>query len=271
MSSYHPRELAFFTKRPKVPKALSGLSTADLESLLKAVDRGDVECPVTQVGLLARLGSRAVQAAQALAGADRAGVEAALRIAVAERVHGAPPRLELVWIGPEASSSATRDTSVVVRRLFERARESVIVGGYSYDHGEELFRSLYEGMKSHGVRAAFFLDIDGHADYPSGAHEYAHAQIDAFFIENWPFGQPRPDVYYDARTAVKGPPWASLHAKCVVVDQRYALIGSANFTQRGHERNVEAGVLIDDEDFACRLVAQWRSLIDSGAMTRYRG
>jgi phosphatidylserine/phosphatidylglycerophosphate/cardiolipin synthase-like enzyme len=94
--------------------------------------------------------------------------------------------------------------------------------------------------------------------------------LNPVFLENWPF-EARPDVYYDPRTAVRGPPWVSLHAKCVVVDQRFTLIGSANFTTRGQERNVEAGVLIEDEDFARRLAAQWQSLIDAGTMRRYGG
>jgi len=255
-----------------VPKALSGVSTPDLEALLRAVERGELDFPLSATTLLAAgLGGRSEQAAKALAGAQQAGVAAALRAAIAERVHRPPPRLELVWTGPEARSSTTRDTSVVVRRLFEGARQSVIVGGYSFDHGEELFRPLFEAMKQHRVRATFFLDIEGHTDDPSQANAYARAKIDEFFIDNWPFGQPRPEIYYDPRTAVKGPPWASLHAKCVVVDQRLVLIGSANFTERGQERNVEAGVLIEDEDFAVRLEAQWRSLIDSGAMRRYAG
>lgn len=254
------------------PKALSGLPLHDLEALLRAVQRGNVDCPVTEAALLAAgFGNRASQAAVALAGANQAGVEAALRAAIAERMYRPPPRLELVWTGPETPTSATRDTSVVVRRLFEGARESVIVAGYSFDHGEDIFRPLYDGMKLYGVRVSFYLDIEGTADTASQADAYARARIDEFFIENWPFGHPLPDVFYDPRTAVKGPPWASLHAKCVVVDQRITLIGSANFTERGQERNVEAGVLIEDEDFACRLVAQWRSLVDSRVVRRYAG
>ena len=70
---------------------------------------------------------------------------------------------------------------------------------------------------------------------------------------------------------MRGPPWASLHAKCVVVDERLTLIGSANFTQRGQERNVEAGVLIDDEFFAKALTAQWSTLVSAEVMRRYRG
>ena len=53
-------------------------------------------------------------------------------------------------------------------------------------------------------------------------------------------------MYYDRRALVPGPPYASLHAKCVVVDGAQTFISSANFTQRAQERNIEVGVLIED-------------------------
>ena len=95
--------------------------------------------------------------------------------------------------------------------------------------------------------------------------------MDAFFRDVWTFGAPKPDVYYDPRTAMKGPPWASLHAKCVVVDDARALITSANFTDRGQTRNIEAGVLIEDKAFAEELAGQWRQLVSEGKVTRYWG
>ncbi len=55
-----------------------------------------------------------------------------------------------------------------------------------------------------------------------------------------------------------------------VVDRRWALVSSANFTDRGLTRNLEAGVLIEDTTFARRLSEQWLALIDSGQMKPYR-
>jgi phosphatidylserine/phosphatidylglycerophosphate/cardiolipin synthase-like enzyme len=49
--------------------------------------------------------------------------------------------------------------------------------------------------------------------------------------------------FYDKRSLLPGPPWCSLHAKCAVVDGARSFISSANFTQRGQERNIEVGVL----------------------------
>jgi hypothetical protein len=48
------------------------------------------------------------------------------------------------------------------------------------------------------------------------------------------------------------------------VDDRFALVTWANFTDRGQTRNIEAGVLVEDRAFASALAAQWRGLIESG-------
>lgn len=87
----------------------------------------------------------------------------------------------------------------------------------------------------------------------------------------WTFGLPKPEVFYDPRTARRGPPWASLHAKCIVVDDERALVTSANFTDRGQTRNIEAGVLIEDRGFAAELAAQWRQLVVWGLVRKYGG
>jgi phosphatidylserine/phosphatidylglycerophosphate/cardiolipin synthase-like enzyme len=62
--------------------------------------------------------------------------------------------------------------------------------------------------------------------------------------------------------------WASLHAKCLVVDRRRALVGSANFTDRGQSRNVEVGAIVEDAAFAGELARQWLGLVDGGLLVR---
>src|SRR4051812_40425419 len=43
--------------------------------------------------------------------------------------------IDLVWTGPEAPGIVNRDTSVVVREMFQGARESVLVAGYAVYQG----------------------------------------------------------------------------------------------------------------------------------------
>jgi phosphatidylserine/phosphatidylglycerophosphate/cardiolipin synthase-like enzyme len=75
----------------------------------------------------------------------------------------------------------------------------------------------------------------------------------------WP---KRPCVYYDPRAlSTDLAICASLHAKCIVIDDEIAFVTSANFTEWAQERNLEAGVLIRDGGFARSLRNQFESLI----------
>ena len=179
---------------------------------------------------------------------------AAVHAALAERASSRPPRLELVWTGPEATTSRARDTRVVVSELFAGAKASVLVAGFRFDHSDRILQPLHAAMRDRGVLAEFFIDA------PTGL---ARAEVAAWFArKHWTFGEPNPAVYVDAR-AVFGPA-ASLHAKCVVVDARWTLITSANFTGRGQERNIELGVLIDNQAFAREVEQHWRSAAAAG-------
>ena len=118
-------------------------------------------------------------------------------------------------------------------------------------------------MKERGVRAKCVVDI---AQIEHGVDPARHLddQLSCFFTKNWPFGEPIPQLYYDKRALEPGPSFCSLHAKCVVVDGMRAFVSSANFTERGRERNIEVGVLIEDALIAGSLLRQWIGLIDGG-------
>jgi phosphatidylserine/phosphatidylglycerophosphate/cardiolipin synthase-like enzyme len=257
---------------PATSRGLSDLSQRELQDLLRALDAGWLSFPINELSLgNAGLSTRhCASVARLLTGFDATTARILLEVALAERLYRPPPRLELVWTGPEARGATARDTGIVIRQLFERAAQSVIIAGFRFDQGESIFRPLHERMQ-HGLDAAMFVDIEGHADTPSGAKAYAERAIDQLIADNWPFGPPFPTIYYDPRSAIAGPPWVSLHAKCIVVDDTFAFITSANFTERGQHRNIEAGVCIEDPDFAERLAAQWRALVARGLVERYGG
>ena len=82
------------------------------------------------------------------------------------------------------------------------------------------------------------------------------------FVENeWP-GARLPRVYYDPRSLAPTSRTASaMHAKCVVVDGREALVTSANFTEAAQTRNIELGLLVEDSLVARRIEEHFHSLI----------
>ncbi|MEQ8272760.1 MAG: hypothetical protein RMA76_44020 [Deltaproteobacteria bacterium] len=59
------------------------------------------------------------------------------------------------------------------------------------------------------------------------------------------------------------PPYLSLHAKCVVVDER-SNGGLRELREPGMQRNLECGVRVEDTALTRRLARQWMDLVWSG-------
>jgi hypothetical protein len=257
---------------------LAGVSTSTLEALRDAIGTGRLSVPVTRDGLTA-LGIRhnLDQIGDALAGHRSTACLAILGVALAER-EAAPPRPALVWSGPDSTGSGARDTAVVLRELFEGARASVILAGYSFKRGSAILEPLHRGMKERALDVRFFVNIaqpESESDWPT----HLAKQWSDFVQEAWPFGAPYPWTYYDVRAERPGgrtrrgsddqPGFVSLHAKCVVVDGQRSFISSANFTEQAQERNIECGVLLDDPHFAEIVGGQWIRLIEAGLVRRF--
>ena len=72
-------------------------------------------------------------------------------------------------------------------------------------------------------------------------------------------GERFPEVFHDLRgLAIGNESKACLHAKCIVIDEERVLVTSANFTQAAHERNIEVGVLLNDQVLAIAMRSQFR-------------
>jgi phosphatidylserine/phosphatidylglycerophosphate/cardiolipin synthase-like enzyme len=249
---------------------LRDVSTSAIERLRVAIAVGQLKTPIHRAALLGSGIRHQLDAIEgALAGHGSAACLAILDVVLAER-EVRRPTPQLVWTGPEEPGGTARDTAVVLRELFESARESVLLAGYSFDHAAGVLAPLHAAMKDHAVEASFFVNIPQVERSDLGVTAHLATHLGGFVQTNWPFGRPVPTLFYDKRALVPGPPFCSLHAKCVVVDAARAFVSSANFTQRGQERNIEVGVLIEDPSFASYLAGQWLGLIEAGIVGEYR-
>ena len=244
--------------------ALVDIALPQLEYLLSLLASRQLAIPLDAAALQAKGLGECWGALRSIQTLDQQGMIAVLEAIVAERVRRPAFQLELVWTGPESRTSFARDTAVVVRQLFEAARRSVLVAGYSFSAGGEILLPLFRAIRDRSVDSMFIPmdDITG-----ASPGESALAGRQRFESTTWTFGRPYPAVYYDPRTVAEGSS-INLHAKCVVVDDRWTMVGSANFTHNAHARNIEVGVLIDDVDFALALTHQWRGLIETGLVAR---
>ena len=251
-------------------RGLTAVSKSTIERLHAALEAGRVKAPISRSKLIAYgLREQLDPLVSTLAGFSTQACLSLLDAVLAEREKFDRPAPELVWTGPEGAHATARDTAVILRDLFESAQERVILAGYTFFNSERVLKALHESMQTRGVVSHFFVQVSQLERGVADPEVALQAQLQRFVASNWRFGPPFPEVYCDRRAGQPGPPWSSLHAKCVAVDGQRAFISSANFTARAQERNIEAGVLIDDATFSGQLERQWLGLIRAGLVVRW--
>jgi PLD-like domain len=173
---------------------------------------------------------------------------------------------DLVWTGPEAGGIVSRDTGVVVRELFCTASTSVMIAGYAVYQGHVVFRALAERMEQlPDLRVRMYLDIRRNQGDSSSEAELVRKFAARFKEKDWPGGR-LPELYFDPRSLDSDPRRrASMHAKCVVIDEEQSFVSSANFTEAAHVRNIEVGVLIRSSSFSRHLKGCTKSQIQAGS------
>ncbi len=115
----------------------------------------------------------------------------------------------------------------MLANLIDEAREELLLVSYATYPGERVRAALDEAV-ARNVKITTLLERP--ADNPSfGGHADPFAYL-AVKRLSWP--------------APDRPAGAAMHAKVLVVDRTTALVGSANLTGHGLERNLECGLLI---------------------------
>ena len=256
---------------------LRSLSRAHLVALGDALCHGRLSPPFSSVALGRLIPPGLVEGVAAeLANLSAAGMASPhlgrmLLLLAEEREssQGWADRIELVWTGPEVGPGSSRDTAVVVRGLFDRAERNVLLAGFAIYNGREIFDRLAANMdRNPGLDVKMFLNISRSPGDGRTEREIVTDFRRRFMEEHWP-GQRPPELFHDPRALSIDPAKrAVLHAKCVVVDDRWAFITSANFTEAAQERNIEAGVLIEDVVLAGTLSGQFLTLSRVGVLRR---
>ena len=196
-------------------------------------------------------------------------VAAVLRaFAAGRRASGVSAPIEVVVSGPDAAAAA-RDTGVVVRQLFERARMRVLAVGFAVHQGKSVFQALARRLDAdESLEVTLCIDVRRQRGDTAPGSRVVHRFAENFVDREWP-GTRLPRAYYDPRSlAPSGKMASALHAKCVVVDGREALVTSANFTEAAQTRNVEMGLLVAAPAVAARIEEHFRSLIRDGHLER---
>jgi putative cardiolipin synthase len=190
--------------------------------------------------------------------ASGVGIALALESAALVQAEAAARRSDVVISGPATNSAAVRLTSSVITELIHDCRESLLVVSFAAFGVTEVVHELEHAVRR-GVRIDLILESTaeqgGTLHGPVGASAaFETIRRDANFW-TWPASR-RPAV---------GISRAALHAKLIAADERVALLGSANLTDKALAVNLELGVIIRDPDIVRRMVRHFRSLMKPGA------
>lgn len=187
--------------------------------------------------------ARRSEAARLIAQAGLSGGEL---VAVLRAIQGAKSiatSAQAVWTMPGhlvSASPLTTSTTELVRS----ARSSVICSTYNFQKSSGLWEALREVALRPGLKVRLYLD----AEAASGSSGPSISEIAAWIA---------PARTY-ATVELDGKPVRN-HAKFVVVDHRFLLVTSANYSWSAENRNVELGLRIDDSPLATGIEAQMLS------------
>ncbi len=174
---------------------------------------------------------------------NREAVAATLRV-IASTVERTPSPPTLVWSGPQLPGDSVRTTAAVVR-LIDEAEESVLASTYSGTATAPFVQALRRAAQRR-LAITVVCDVSQRRDC---AEEIRGAV-------------PRARVlgYCDSET---GQPRMQ-HSKVLVIDDRAALVTSANLSYAAVELNLETGVLVDDAAFASQITRRFADLLAAG-------
>ena len=176
--------------------------------------------------------------------------------------------IEVVVSGPD-STATSRNTGVVIRQLFNKAQDRVLAVGFAIHQGRSVFKALADRLDAcEGLEATLCIDVRRDPTSTSSGSQIVSSFSRQFVEGEWPGGR-LPRMYYDPRSlAPAGPTRSALHAKCVVIDAKEALVTSANFTEAAQVRNIELGLHVESPAVATQIEDHFQSLIQNGHLER---
>jgi phosphatidylserine/phosphatidylglycerophosphate/cardiolipin synthase-like enzyme len=169
----------------------------------------------------------------ALADVERsAGLAYLTGLAAGYAQRGAEVSIETVWSGPGSHHVPVRATAAVLGDVIREARRELLLMTYSARQYQPLTVALQTAV-SRGVRVSVVVEtLQGAGSALAGDEPYqAFTGIGGIDLWHWP-------------SARRTEPGAKMHAKLAIADRRVLFVTSANLTQSGAAKNIEAGLLV---------------------------
>lgn len=178
-------------------------------------------------------GDAATPVLAARAGVPDAEAAAYLRGLAAGHEHATTAvTVETVWSGPGSHAVPVRATAQALLEVVAEAAHELVLMTYSATPHEGIRAALTSAV-ARGVSVTVVIEtLRGAGSALSGSEPaVAFAGIPGVQLWHWPVGK-------------RSENGSKMHAKLAVADQRVLLVSSANLTQSGVTKNIEAGLLV---------------------------
>jgi phosphatidylserine/phosphatidylglycerophosphate/cardiolipin synthase-like enzyme len=239
--------------------AVKELARDHVEALARGLTAGTSAPAVLDVVALPAYRQTAARVLDAVTttGTDPATAAAYLRaLAEGYELGRAHQHVGVVWSGPTSSAVPVRATAQVLSELVAEADSELILMTYSAQPYLPLTAALTAAV-ARGVRVSAIVETLSGAGGALSGDEPASAflAISGVQVWHWPRGR-RPERS------------SKMHAKLAVADDKVLLVSSANLTQSGIGKNIEAGLVIRGGTVPIRAAEHIRELQSSGVLQR---
>lgn len=228
---------------------IHALPSAELVRLARAIAREDFSEKVSRAALvLAKFGHLEGEL-DALVGHEKRAALAIVAAILRERERAPAFRANVSWSGPHPTGQGTREPYELLVELVATAERSVLFAGVDLERDARLLRSLHAAQRGRSLEVSLILARPGADQVVSAAELFATFQ-------------PWPALYAPDPARIQGP-----LPLCFLSDEvRFVVMAGAAPEVEAPDTRVTTGVLVEDAHAAAALHAQWRMLIDTGAL-----
>ena len=170
-------------------------------------------------------------------------------------------RISLVWSGPNLRGVPMRKTAQVIVEMIDDAKTSLFLSSFSFYKVKHIIDRLVLAAAK-GVSISLLLETPQSSHYKIKNDPLTHLdeelkQYAKIYI--WP---------YKNRTLEGDDQTGSLHAKFILQDTAKMFISSANLTESAMDRNIELGLIVEDQDVIGKFQDHLANLISENIITR---
>jgi cardiolipin synthase len=170
-------------------------------------------------------------------------------------------RITLAWSGPNLRGVPMRKTAQVIIEMIDDAKTSLFLSSFSFYKAKDITDHLVLAA-ARGVSISLLLETPQSSHNKINKDPLKHLDDELkkkAHIYIWP---------YKNRIVDGDDQTGSLHAKFVLQDKVKLFISSANLTQSAMDRNIELGVIIEDQAVVCKFNDHLDNLISENIITR---